>query len=70
MRRSALPYCGASRVVWRVKPNHLFIFYYLQISKIRSKIQRRIIIAVHRACVSGCETSSIAVLCSVASRVQ
>ena len=35
MRRSALPYCGASRVVWRVKPNHLFIFYYLQISKIR-----------------------------------
>ena len=31
MRRSALPYCGASRVVWRVKPNHLFIFSYLLI---------------------------------------
>ena len=32
-------------------------------------LQERVIIAVHRAFVSGCEGPSIAVLCSVASRV-
>ena len=34
-----------------------------------SVLQGRIVIAVHRAFVSGCEGSSIAELCSVVSRV-